>query len=352
MLSGLTPLQIVLAIVGVGFLIAWHEAGHYLVARLTGMRVLRYSLGFGPKLWSFEHGGIVYQIAALPLGGFVQIFGMNPLEEGAAEDPRSFNNRPRWARFAVIAAGPASNYLLAALLFFTFLAGWPGQGPGVRIDGAADDTPAAAAGFLPGDLLVELDGVAVESTPDLIARVQTAAGTPMRIVVVRGPEGARTRATLTVAGRDDGGTWRLGITGPKTELPVLTLSQMARGSVALCIDNSTQTLAAFAGLFAGDGGVKLEGPVNIVGHITKAIDRGARDLVWILALLSTTLGLLNLLPVPSLDGMKLLTIAVESVIRRDINPVFQIWVNAVGLVLLLGLMVVLTVVEGAQKIMS
>jgi regulator of sigma E protease len=351
-LSGLTPLQIVLAVVGVGFLIAWHEAGHYLVARLTGMRVLRYSLGFGPKVLSFEKNGIVYQIAALPLGGFVQIFGMNPLEEGAEADPRSFSNRPRWARFAVILAGPASNYLLASMLFFAFLAGWPGHGPGVAIDGAAEGSPAAAAGFLPGDLIVEMDGVAVESTPDLIARVQAAAGKAMSVVVVRGPEEARTRTTLTVAAKDEEGTWRLGVSGPKTELPALTVGEMARASVLMCVQESRQTLAAFASLFAGDGSVQLEGPVNIVGHITKAIERGARDLIWILALLSTTLGLLNLLPVPSLDGMKLLTIAVESVIRRDINPMLQIWVNAVGLVLLLGLMVVLTVVEGAQKIMS
>ena len=118
MLRDMSLLQIVLAIVGIGFLIAWHELGHYLTARLLGMRVLRYSIGFGPRVWGFRRNEIDYQIAALPLGGFVQIKGMTSLEDGAKEDPQSFVNRPRWARFLVLAAGPGFNYAMAAALFF------------------------------------------------------------------------------------------------------------------------------------------------------------------------------------------------------------------------------------------
>lgn len=350
MLSGLTPLQIVLAVVGIGFLIAWHEAGHYLVARLCGMRVLRYSLGFGPALFSFERGGIVYQLAALPLGGFVQIFGMNPLEEGAADDPRSYGNRPRWARFAVVAAGPLSNYLLAALLFFSFLLLWPAQGPGLSIGEVSPGSAAAEAGVLSGDLVVEIDGARVDRQDfDVGAVLQAKQGSAIPMAVLRGPPDARVRVPVVVTPKQVDGAWRMGVTYTY-EAAAMELPDMVRASVVMTLVHSKQTLAAFGGLFAGDQSVKLEGPVNIVGHITKAIDRGLRDVVWILALLSTTLGLLNLLPVPALDGMKMLTLVVEGVLRRDVNPVLQVWVNAVGLVLLLGLMLVLTVVEGAQKL--
>src|SRR3954471_9454208 len=99
MLHGMGPLHIALAILGIGALIAWHELGHYVVARLLGMRVLKYSIGFGPKIWGFTHKEIDYQLAGLPLGGFVQIKGMTPLEEGAVGDPKSFIMRPRWARW-------------------------------------------------------------------------------------------------------------------------------------------------------------------------------------------------------------------------------------------------------------
>src|SRR5690606_37518066 len=113
------------AIAGVAFLIAWHELGHYVAARLLGMRVLKYSIGFGPKIIGFRHADIDYQVGALPLGGYVQILGMTHLEEGAKDDPRSFINRPRWARWLVLAAGPGFNYILAAGLFFAYGWFWP-----------------------------------------------------------------------------------------------------------------------------------------------------------------------------------------------------------------------------------
>src|SRR3954451_7368248 len=120
----MTPGTLILAILALGVLIIVHEGGHFLIARLSGMRVDRFSIGFGPTLLSFKRGETIYQIALIPLGGFVQIAGLNPGEEGiAADDPRAYPNRPVWQRLATIFAGPGTNYLFAALLMvFVYIA--------------------------------------------------------------------------------------------------------------------------------------------------------------------------------------------------------------------------------------
>src|SRR6476469_4056131 len=119
----MSPLSIAIAILGLALLIVLHEGGHFLVARLCGMRVERFSIGFGNPLVSFKRGGTIYQIAPIPLGGFVQITGLNPHETFDENDPYVYPNRPRWMRLAVLVAGPAANYLTACVLaLFIFIA--------------------------------------------------------------------------------------------------------------------------------------------------------------------------------------------------------------------------------------
>src|SRR3954463_11816750 len=126
-----SPLPIAVAILALGVLIIVHEGGHFLIARLSGMRVDRFSIGFGPKLFSFKRGETEYQIAAIPLGGFVQIAGLNPGEEGMThDDPRAYPNRPVYQRLATIFAGPATNYIFAAVMLISIFLVWgvPGLG--------------------------------------------------------------------------------------------------------------------------------------------------------------------------------------------------------------------------------
>src|SRR4051812_2941126 len=165
---------ILVAIVGLGLLIAAHEAGHLLFARLMGMRVETYSLGFGPRLWGFKHGETDYRLSALPLGGYCKIAGFTP-EDPAAQDPNdpgSYMNKPAWRRFLVIAAGPGVNYFVAfliiALLYVThgFL-----DLTTTRID-VVPGGPAAAAGMQTGDKIVAVDGVPVASFDDLKRELQ------------------------------------------------------------------------------------------------------------------------------------------------------------------------------------
>lgn len=169
MLKDMTTLQIVLAILGISALIAWHELGHFLTALLFKMRVVRYSLGIGPKLIGFKRGEIQYQLSWLPFGGFVQIFGMTPFEPGAIEDPRSFLNAPRWQRILVFAAGPGFNYGLAAVLFFIFFYFFPGGS--VHIADVVEGSAAEEAGLLPGDAVYAAGGKSLRSDADFVNRI-------------------------------------------------------------------------------------------------------------------------------------------------------------------------------------
>ena len=128
----------------------------------------------------------------------------------------------------------------------------------------------------------------------------------------------------------------------------VSISDVLLASAITCWQKSVDTLQAFGKVFKGDDGVELSGPLAIGEHISKAVERGARDYVWILAILSLTLGLFNLLPIPALDGIKILILTIESIIRRDISPALQVWMNAIGIILLLGLMVVMTVFDAVK----
>ena len=147
------------ALLALSLLIVLHELGHYLVARLCGMRVLRFSLGFGPPLLRRRFGETVWQIASVPLGGYVQIDGMGPSEEGQEADPHSFRARPIWQRILVIFAGPATNWLLTVFFIFlmAFTVGFSDTNSNV-LGSVSEDSPAQAGGLLPGDKVVGIAG--------------------------------------------------------------------------------------------------------------------------------------------------------------------------------------------------
>src|SRR6059058_512112 len=167
-------MAIVVAVVGLGLLIAAHEAGHLLLARLMGMRVETYSLGFGPRIWGFRHGETDYRLSALPLGGYCKIAGFTP-DDPAAQDPNdrgSYMNKPAWRRFLVIAAGPGVNYFVAFLLIALLYVTHGFLDLTTTKVAVIPDGPAAAAGMQTGDQVVAVDGVPVESFDDLRRELQ------------------------------------------------------------------------------------------------------------------------------------------------------------------------------------
>src|SRR3954471_18551692 len=177
--------SILIAIVGLGLLTVLHEGGHFLVARLCGMRVERFSIGFGPTLLGFKWRGTTFQIAPIPLGGFVQITGLNPNEEFDRDDPFVYPNRPRWMRLLTILAGPAANYFTAFVLMLTVLLTFGMPSKTQKIIEPVPGRPAATAGLQAGDVLVEANGRAVSADSPISEVIRAGQGAPVSIKVLR-----------------------------------------------------------------------------------------------------------------------------------------------------------------------
>src|SRR6185503_2655067 len=178
-------MSILVAIIGLGLLIVLHEGGHFVVARLCGMRVERFSIGFGPTLIGFKRGETLFQIAPIPLGGFVQITGLNPNEEFDHNDPMVYPNRPRWMRLATVLAGPAANYLTAIVLVFVVLLGYGIAPKTQKIEEPAAGRPAAMAGLKTGDVLVEANGQVVDAEHPISEVIKAGAGASVSIKILR-----------------------------------------------------------------------------------------------------------------------------------------------------------------------
>jgi regulator of sigma E protease len=336
------PLTVAIAILALGILIIVHEGGHFLIARLSGMRVDRFSIGFGPKLISFKRGDTIYQIAAIPLGGYVQIAGLNPGEENiAADDPRAYPNRPVFQRLATIFAGPATNYLFAAVLMVVMyvIFGVPVPGTVPRVDGIREGKPAATAGLQPGDELVSIDGKKITDRDQVAPLITGSQGKAVHIAVMRDGQ----PKAFDVTPEKEGNDYRIGIEiGVKEEF--------AKASVGTCIveglrfpyDYSRFILHGFGEIFAGRQKAEFSGPIGIVGVMKKQIARGPQHTLWIIAVISIYLGLFNLLPLPALDGGRIAFLAWEAISRRRVNQRVEQSVHMVGMFVLLAFLVYVT----------
>jgi regulator of sigma E protease len=332
-------LSFVVAIIGLGVLIILHEGGHFLVARLCGMRVDRFSIGFGPTLLGFERKGTIFQIAPIPLGGFVQIAGMNPNEEFDRNDPMVYPNRPRWMRMATILAGPAANYVTAFVLtMFVLLAfGMPSKTQ--RIIDPKPGRPAAAAGMKAGDVLVSANGQAVDADHPISDVIQAAQGKPVTIKVLRD----RQPMSFDVAADNKAGVYQVGIEiGAIEARTPIGVGGALKESVVYPYYASVGILESLYGMIRGKIHGDLSGPIGITKQIAKAASRGAVDFLGILILLSVYLGLFNLLPVPALDGGRAVFLAIESISRKRVNPKIEAAVHTAGFVLLLGVLVIVS----------
>ncbi|MBN2360213.1 MAG: site-2 protease family protein [Deltaproteobacteria bacterium] len=340
----LSGVNIFFAILAVGVLIAVHEFGHYLVARVVGMRVIRYSIGFGPPLLIWKHADIEYALSAIPLGGYVHVFGMSPAEPGAAEDPRSYQRRPRWARALVCLAGPIFSYGLGVLGYFTFF--FVGQTAQERVYEVAEVLPGTAAeeaGLQVGDQIGLLNDHLPRSSDDFGAYIDQHKGEELVLVIDRKGELMKVTAQLPPESTDKG---LLGIRYAEriNQVPVDTsLPEAIKAGFVTSYRQSLLVLSALGRLFTKPSEVEVGGVPAIVNELKKSADRGLLDFIWLLAGLTVMFGLLNLLPVPALDGSKVLLLGVEGLTGRDLPARFQLVFHGVGFLLLLGLMVIVSI---------
>jgi len=327
------------AIFGLALLIVIHEAGHFTAARLCGMRVERFSIGFGKALVSFKRGDTTYQIAPIPLGGFVQVTGMNPHEEFDASDPYVYPNRPRWMRFFVLVAGPLANYVSAIVLGLIVLLAY-GQYTGTTtIDEIVKGSAAQEAGLQPGDILSKVNGQKADKPADITQVVRSSKGQAIRFEIERNGQ----PQSLQIAPRMDptGSFYLIGVRfGQVRERgPV---GEAVKEAFLLPVGMSVVMLKNIWGLITRkvDGG--LTGPLGIAAEMASAAKKGLLRFLEILIMISVALGLFNLLPVPGLDGARILFVGIGSALRRDVDQKLETKIHMVGILALLLLMVVVS----------
>jgi regulator of sigma E protease len=247
-------------LVVLGVLVVFHELGHYWVARLCGVKVLRFSVGFGRVVWSRRFGAdrTEWAVSAVPLGGYVKMLDEREAPVAAADLPRAFNRQSVWRRIAIVAAGPIANLLLAVLLFAgTYVTGIPGQRALLAQPDA--NTPAAAAGVRDGDLVVAVDGAPVGSWQDLRWRLLRASGGSDAVIDVERPDGSRQRRALPLASLS-GADWEGNF--------MLALGLRADFGAPLIDEVLPDKPAARAGLRSGDRIVAIDGvPVRSPGDV-------------------------------------------------------------------------------------
>ena len=324
-----------------GLLIFFHELGHYSVAKLVGVRVREFSLGFGPKLYGFTKGDTVYNLRAVPLGGFVRMAGMDKSEDEPdddKDDEGSFNNKTVGQRVAVIIAGPLMNFVLAAFLL-AIVFGFQGVPvPTTVIEEVIADYPAATSGLLAGDKIVAVNHQRMDDWESFATVVS---GMPQKEITVTVIRDGMERDFVIVTRLDSDGSGRIGVSPEAGFQRVGPFSAIALG-FSWTGKITVMSIEYITKMIAGLAKVELGGPVRIVDEIGKAANVGFFYLLQIAAFLSINLGMINMFPIPALDGSRVLFLAWEKVYGRPVDPLKENYIHLAGFAFLIMVMIAVT----------
>ena len=348
-------MYILLAILLLAILIVVHEGGHFWAARWTGIEVSEFSVGFGPKLagWKSRKHETKFSIRAVPLGGYCAFYGdREGGEDVEKDDPREFAKQKLWKRMLTILMGPGANFLLAFVVAVVFF--WAG---GVNVATGIDPYiaevmgagPAYSAGLQQGDVVETVNGVdmldgTMETLTGTIAAWKEGDG-PLEMTVRRGEE--HLEVSLTPVYDAAEGKMRIGVMIGgmyRVENQPVNLTGAVEAAWNLCVSASGAILTSLKNLVTtGEGLDQTAGPVGIVSMVSSEVEAGGVSaFVQLLALISINLGLMNLLPIPGLDGSRLLFGVIELVRRKPIPPEKEAMVHLTGMVFLFGVLIFFT----------
>ncbi len=327
-----------------GGLIFFHELGHFAIARLFGMGVKTFSLGFGPRLTGFTSGKTEYKLSAIPLGGYVALAGEQGEEETDFPDEQLFSNRPPWQRLCVVAAGPIFNFLLAFLIYWLLALS---QGQGIllpTVGGVIPDGPAYSAGFEKEDLVLSIDGAPVESWSAMVEMIRAAENKSLSVDIDRSGENLTLHVTPIV------NTYK-NLFGESVTVPMVGINQGGKTAFkpidGLGIQIALQqTWMMSQAVIKGFVSIverlipidQIGGPIMLAQMVHQSAQSGLFDLLAIMAIISINLAIINLLPIPVLDGGHIVYFVLEMIFRRPVSDKWKARATRVGVLLLLLLM--------------
>ena len=321
----------IVAILVFGLLVFFHELGHFSIAKLVGIRVHEFAIGMGPKMLYKKKNDTVYSLRIFPIGGFVRMEGED--ENSEAED--SFGKKSVKERISVIFAGPMMNFILGFLCFFIifFHLGVPSTTIGEIIPGS----PAAELGLKASDKVIEIDGEYIDNWEELVSMIVASEGNPIEIVYIR--NGNTITQTITPTIDDESGRPMIGIV-PGIEKSVLAAAENGFMQTRLIF---TEIIGFLQQLIRGQADTSdVAGPVGIISLVGQASRSGWIDVVGLAGLISINLGIMNLLPIPALDGSRIIFLLLEALRGKPVDPEKEAMVHMVGITLLMLLMIVIT----------
>lgn len=330
-----------------GVLVFVHEFGHFLLAKLMGVGVEKFSLGFGPRIVSKKIGMTEYMISAIPLGGYVKMVGESPQKElNDSLLPLSFSHKGLFTRSLIVLAGPVFNLLLSVAIFFVFfqVSGLPIMKP--EVGEVQEEMPAHVAGIRPGDRVVSIDGKPVTRWEEMADLIQQSSGRPLNIEILRDNSTVLVKVAPKLLSSQN-------LFGEQVEKYVIGIT--ASGAITVRqlnpFQSATQgllqtwqiaklTVLAIGKIITGTISAKnLGGPIMIAQLAGQQAEAGIINLIFFIALLSVNLGIINLLPIPVLDGGHLLFFLIEAVIRRPLNHKMREVAQQIGIFILILLMI-------------
>ena len=344
--EGIREMTIIYAAVLLGILIFVHEFGHFLLAKLLGVKVLKFSLGFGPRVVGRTYGETEYCISAVPLGWYVKMLGEEPGEEiPEPERQRAYGSQPVWKRFAIVFSGPFFNLAFAVLVFFLiFVNGVPYLLP--EVGTVTADSPAYREGIKKGDRIVKINDAPIEKWEDMTSVIHTSAGKEIRITIQRGASDfalsitPEKKAVKDIFGEEKT-VGLIGITpSGRTSIEQTSISGALSLAFTRTWEISSLTLVAIVKLIERIiPASTIGGPIMIVDMAGKQAAQGAVSFFAFMAIISINLGILNLLPIPILDGGHLMFLGIEFVRGKPVSEKVFMFAQRVGIALLVTLMV-------------